>query len=261
MRRFVIQRAWPFLFLVLTYMFGGTKAIAAPVDSLLAEANRHYINLEYQEAETLYLAAIDEGYGFAELYYNLGNACYKLNQLARSILYYEKARELAPFDEDIRDNLLMANAMIVDEVEAIPDFFLKRWWRFLVDLMLPDAWAVISLFLFGSALFFVFMFMTVSRGRKFRKQYLVAGILLIMLAVLGYLSSISRKRSIAANRYAIIMDPSVTIKSSPDELGTNVFVLHEGTRVEILERLEEWREIKIANGSKGWIVESSIGEI
>jgi tetratricopeptide (TPR) repeat protein len=261
LKPFVFQRALPFILFVLTGLSVKGQSIVTPVDSLVAEANRRYMNLEYQEAAMLYLAAVDEGYASSGLYYNLGNACYKLNRLAQAILYYEKARELAPFDEDIRDNLQMANALIVDRVEVIPDFFLKRWWHLLTGLLMPDVWAAISLLLFVSTLFIVFKFITAQAMSRYRKAYLVIGVALFLLTGFGYVSGISREKAITGNRYAIIMDPSATIRSSPDELGTSVFVLHEGTKVEILERLDEWREIKIANGSKGWIVKNAIGEI
>lgn len=261
MNPYVIRKALPSILLLLALISVEGQVLVTPVDTLVAEANQYYMNLEYQEAAKLYQDVVDEGYASSGLYYNLGNAYYKLNQLARAILYYEKARELAPFDEDIRNNLQMANALILDKVEVIPEFFLKRWWRVFTGLMPPGAWAGISLLLVISGFFFVFMFITASSKKRFRKQYLAIGTLLFLFAAFGYFSGISRKRSITANRYAIIMNPSVTIKSSPDELGTSVFVLHEGTKVEILERLDAWTEIKIANGSEGWVVQSAIMEI
>jgi len=261
MKRNSIRHVLVFVLMVLTGIAVQGQNLSLPVDSLIAEANGQYLNQAYQEAASLYMDALDEGYESPGLYYNLGNACYKTGQLAQAILYYEKARELAPFDEDIRNNLQMANAKIVDKVEVIPEFFLKRWWHFLTSLMQPDAWAVISLLLFVITLFCIYLFITSSGTSRFRKQTLVLGIVLFLLAGTGYLAGISRKTSISGNRYAIIMDPSVTVKGSPDALGTNVFVLHEGTRVEILDKLDDWREIMIANGSKGWVMKGVIGEI
>lgn len=248
----------PILLLFASFLNVGA---ATPVDSLISEANRHYANLEFDQAASLYQSVVDAGYESAGLYYNLGNAYYKMNQLAQAILFYEKALELSPYDEDIRDNLEIANMLIVDQVENIPVFFLKRWWRFAVNLFSPNRWAMISLSLFVLALLF---FLLHAWGVKTfsRKRYLLTvGVIALLISILLYVFSISRKQDIIQNNHAIVMDLSVAVKSSPDELGTSVFMLHEGTRVKILDSLENWREIKIANGNKGWILKNSIGTI
>ncbi len=248
--------------IVMALLLAGMMNInATPADSIISEANRHYYNLEFDKAAALYQSVVDKGYASAELFYNLGNAYYKQDQLAEAILFYEKALELTPFDKDIRDNLEMANMLTVDKVESIPEFFLKRWWRLMINLFSPDVWAISSMLLFILALLLLFLYVTGVKPAAGKMKWLTSGLVLVFFSVLVYVCSISRKNLIVQNDHAVIMDLSVAVKSSPDELGTDVFMLHEGTKVEILDSLEDWREIKIANGSKGWVLKESVGEI
>jgi tetratricopeptide (TPR) repeat protein len=121
-------------------------------DSLVSEGNRHYMDREYDLAVKCYSKVIEMGYESGELYYNLGNAYYKQENLPWAILNYEKALLLKPGNEDIRQNLALANARIVDKIDSIPDFFLHRWVNYFQGLFSPDGWAIISLILFMLAL-------------------------------------------------------------------------------------------------------------
>lgn len=259
--KYYLKLSIPFMIIFLLPGISSGKLFATPVDSIVSEANRHYMNREYAQAAILYQSVVDSGYEAPELYYNLGNAHYKLNQLAEAILFYEKAKKLAPYDEDIRKNLEMANMLIIDQVESIPEFFLNRWWRSVVNLFTPNVWAITSLVLFTLSLVcFFFYAIAVPQSRK-RKFLLSSGLFVFLFSVSIYFLSLSRKNSIVNNQGAIVLDLSVTVKSSPDEQSTNVFVLHEGTRVSVLDSLENWREIIIANGNSGWVIKNSIGEI
>lgn len=249
------------LTVMVLFLAGMINIIATPADSIISEANRHYYNLEFDKAAALYKSVVDEGYSSAGLFYNLGNAYYKQDQLAEAILFYEKALKLSPFDKDIRDNLEMANMLTVDKVEGIPEFFLKRWWIQMVNLFSPNVWAISSLLLFVLSLLFFLLYIIRTKPAGGKMRWLTSGLVLVFFSVLVYVCSISRRNNIVQNDHAVIMDLSVTVKSSPDELGTDAFMLHEGTKVEILDSLENWREIKIANGSKGWVLKESVGEI
>ncbi|MBN2481640.1 MAG: tetratricopeptide repeat protein [Bacteroidales bacterium] len=256
------KKQWYIIFLTAILILARPAMInASPVDSLISKANQHYINLEFDQAAAIYRSVVDAGYESGELYYNLGNAYYKLNRLSGAILYYEKALELSPYDEDIRNNLEMANMLIVDQVETIPVFFLSRWWRLIVNLFSPDVWAVFSILLFLISLVLFFWRTLVLNSARTGKYLLPFGLMALFLSGLLYVFSISRKNYIVQNDKAVVMDLSVDVKSSPDEMGTSVFVLHEGTKVEIMDSLQNWREIKLANGNRGWVLKNSIGEI
>ncbi len=119
--------------------------VPARADSLVLEGNRHYMNREYEKAVDCYTQVLNMGYSAPSLYFNLGNAFYKQNNFPKAILYYEKARILDPTDEDIRQNLAIANSRIMDKIENIPEFFLKRWLNGISVLLSPDQWALVSL--------------------------------------------------------------------------------------------------------------------
>jgi hypothetical protein len=175
-------------------------------------------------------------------------------------LYYEKARILDPGDEDIRQNLSIANSRIVDKIENIPSFFLKRWISALAGFFSPDQWALLCLLLFSLSLGALFIYI-VSRKTGIKKLGFTTGILLLAFSLTGILLMRNRKYVIQHSRGAIIMTPVVNVKSSPDQQGTNVFVLHEGTRVTMMDSVQQWKEVKIPDGNKGWVPDSVLAGI
>ncbi len=249
---------------LLLISFTGVSAwsaeIPARADSLVLEGNRHYMNREYDRAVDCYTRVLDMGYSASSLYFNLGNAFYKQNNFPKAILYYEKARILDPTDEDIRQNLAIANSKIVDKIENMPEFFLKRWFNGLSVFLSPDQWALASLVIFALSLvsFFIYMF-TNNFGLK--KIGFIAGVLLVSLSLTGILFMHKRKQLIRHGNGAIIMAPVVNVKSSPDEQGTSVFVLHEGTRVVLIDSVQQWKEVRIPDGNKGWIEDRDLARI
>ncbi len=233
---------------------------ATDADSLVIAGNRYYMQKDYEKAAACYIKVVNMGYGAADLYFNLGNAWFKLNNFPKAILYYEKARLLNPADDDIRQNLMIANTRIVDKIDAIPDFFLKRWLNQLTGFFIPDQWAVISLCLFALSLAAFFVYMT---GRKYlvRKSGFIAGVITLAFSVSGILLMQNRKGIINNSHGAIVMSPSVTVKSSPDLQGTSVFVLHEGTKVTVTDSLQQWKEVRIPDGNIGWLQSSDLADI
>jgi tetratricopeptide (TPR) repeat protein len=248
-----------FSILILALIPAGMKAVPV-TDSLFARGNDYYMQRQYSMAEQCYTRIVHLGYESGELYFNLGNALYKQDKIAAAILYYEKALLLNPGDEDINENLALANARIVDKINAIPEFFVTRWVNSLRGLFSPDTWAVISLamFLIGLAGLLIYY---VSSSNGLRKVSVNAGFVLLGLALLSLVLMITRIRDIQRHDNAIIMSSSVTARSSPDEQSTNVFVLHEGTKVSITDSVQNWKEIRIADGNTGWIPGEALEEI
>jgi hypothetical protein len=148
----------------------------------------------------------------------------------------------------------------MDKIETIPEFFLKRWLNGISVFLSPDQWALVSLVVFclSLAAFFLYMF-TNSFG--FKKLGFIAGVILVALSFSGILFMQKRKQLIRNSNGAIIMAPVVNVKSSPDEQGTSVFVLHEGTRVVLLDSVQQWKEVKIPDGNKGWIKDRDLAKI
>ena len=229
---------------------------AIDADSLVQAGNRYYVSNDYQKAADTYQLVIDSGFVAPELYFNLGNAYYKMNNYALAILNYERALLLAPANKDIRFNLELANAHVVDKIDIIPEFFLKRWIRDLIRVATSNTWAILSISAF--VLFLILLITYLFSAKRFIKQSsFFLFILSFMLSVICFVFSAQRMRMLEERQSAIIIAPSVTAKSSPNEYGTNLFILHEGTKVEVLDGVDLWNEIKISNGNKGWIQKSA----
>jgi tetratricopeptide (TPR) repeat protein len=242
-----------------SFTAGGTE-VPARADSLVMAGNQHYMDRQYENAIDCYTRVIEMGYSASSLYFNLGNAWYKMNNFPKAILYYEKARLLDPVDEDIRLNLAIANSRIVDKIENMPEFFLKRWFNGLAVLLSPDQWALISLLVFTLSLsaFFMYMF---SKSYMLKKFAFIVGVILVVFSLTGIFFMQKRKQLIRHSHGAIVIAPVVNVKSSPDEQGTSVFVLHEGTRVVLMDSVQQWKEVKIPDGNKGWIQDRDLAKI
>lgn len=229
-------------------------------DDIFAKANAAYKNAQYDTAVKLYKQIILNGYESAELYFNLGNTYYKDKDIANAILYFERAKKLNPGDNDINFNLQLAQTMIVDKINVLPEFFLKRWWREFSELFSSDQWAIISVSTFLTFLvsFFVYLF---SNQVWARKSFFWLGVVLLVCSVVSFSNSY-RLYDVAHNHSgAIVMSPSVTLKSSPDDAGNDLFVIHEGTKVWITDEVADWQEIRIADGNKGWLKKADIEKI
>ncbi len=226
-------------------------------DSLMKSANEAYGNKKYQKAIEQYEQLLNEGYESAVLYYNLGNAYYKTANLPGAILNYERAKKIAPRDEDIQYNLDMANAMVVDKIEKIPDFFLRRWFKAAIQWLSTNTWAWISAvsFLFVLLLAALFLFTDVF---WLKKTAFVLAILFFILSGWSFYASYKQKQKMEAVSAAVVFEPSVTVVSSPSEGGTELFVLHEGTKVLVETIRDDWYEIKLQDGSKGWLPKASV---
>ncbi|MBI9052914.1 MAG: tetratricopeptide repeat protein [Bacteroidales bacterium] len=233
---------------------------AQETDNLLEKANSLFIDGKYQEASETYENILKLGYESSDLYYNLGNAYYKQNVISQSILNYEKALLLAPNDDDIKYNLELCNRLVIDQIETLPVFFITGWIRNLRNLFSSDLWAAISIVLFTLALTFI-SFYFYSKGISFKKLSFWLGFVLAVFSSISFVFSNQQKNTIISGKTAIVLSPSVTVKSSPDASGTDLFVIHEGTKVSIDDNISEWSEIKLSDGSKGWIKLEDLGII
>jgi tetratricopeptide (TPR) repeat protein len=233
---------------------------ASNLDSLVIKANNAYNHGLYDSALATYQKVIDFGYESGELYYNMGNAYYKNNDVASAILYYEKAKKIMPNDESIDYNLNIANSMIVDKIENVPDLFYKNWWNFFYNAMGANAWAIFALISTSLLVIAIGLFI-VSRSRQNRKlSFYIALLFLIITTMSSTLAYQKYHFSIEQNE-GIVFIPSITVKSSPTQNAVDLFVIHEGTKVKIIDKIDNWIEIKINDGSKGWLPQNSIKEI
>ncbi len=234
--------------------------IATNNTQLWEKANAFYTTEEYQKAIGAYLQIINSGEESAKLYFNLGNAYYKIGDMNNAILNYERAKLLAPNDEDIAFNLSMANQYVVTSIEELPKPFFQRWKQSVVNLYPADTWSFISItaFILFLVLLGLFIF---SKIISIRRISFWIGILAIVFSGFTYSFAAHQKKKIDIRDHAIVFCPRVTVKSSPSESGTDLFLIYEGLKVQITDSLSTWKEIKLADGNEGWLPDSCIVKI
>ena len=233
-------------FLGLLMSVSATAQTKQQADSLYAKEN-------YKAAVTIYQKLVDKGGVAPELYYNMGNCYYKLDEIAKSILNYERAQLLDPSDGDIKTNLALARGKTADKVTPPSQMFFISWWKELTNMMKISDWMLVAFttFVLMLAGILVYAFMTTVRYRKIGAY---GAMICLVVSIVANLSALSQYLTIIHRDYAIVMAPAVTVKSSPSGSSTDLFVIHEGTKVEILDStMKEWREVKLEEGKVGWI--------
>ncbi|MGE0567532.1 MAG: tetratricopeptide repeat protein [Bacteroidia bacterium] len=229
-------------------------------DSLLEKAANYYDNKNYKEAIRVYESFIEKGQNSYELYFNLGNCYFRDNQLGYAIYNYERARKLNPNDQDVRINLGIASAKTIDKIDAKENFFISAVKSNLVNAFSVDSWAwlsIVSIFLL--CLFFYSFY--AGKSYIVRRVSLIFSILFFAIAVIVYLLGNSALNAKNENRFAIVLNPEVSIKNEPNQNGVLKFSLHEGTKVRVIESTNDWVLIKIDNGNEGWVQKKKVGII
>lgn len=224
------------------------------------EGNELYKKGMYSQAASKYQQVADSGFVSADLFYNLGNAYYKANDNKKAILYYEKAKLLSPRDKELNHNLALAQSKAVDKINNIPDLFFLEWIRNIRDQLAVDTWSAYSIgfFILGLCGLLLYFF-TIKINLK--KLGFWIGAASIFVSVITLLFASSAYNSQIKQRTAIIFVKGVTVKSTPAETGTNLFILHEGTKVKIIDKVDNWQKIKIPDGNQGWVKESDLAKI
>ena len=229
----------------------------AQVNEWFKEANDAYNEGDFEQALVLYGNIEDSGMESAELYYNMGNTYYKMKKYPMSILYYEKALKLDPGDEDIRTNLEIANLAVVDKINVLPQSFIARWWNGAKSKLSADGWAWVSVGAFALLLLCLFAFL-MARRTGLRKVGFFAGLLMLLCLAFSVVFAIGNYTDQRSQDEAIVMTSTVNVKSSPSDISVDLFVLHEGAKVRILDSTKGWNKIRIADGSVGWLPAESM---
>jgi len=244
----------------LFFIFLFSFAKADENNLVLDSANTAYSAGDFIKAEKLYENILNKGLEAPEIYFNLGNAYYKTNNLAFAILNYERAIKLNPDDENFIFNLKLANQKTEDKIEAAPKLFLLQWKNGLVDLMNEKAWSELCILLIIVSLVLFALFITMQK--KSLKQFgFFGGTTLTIFSIATFFIAEHKYNTTKNSSEAIIISPAITVTGSPNEKGTKLFILHEGTKVNITQEDVNWAEIKIANGNTGWIKISEVKKI
>ncbi|MCK0188633.1 tetratricopeptide repeat protein [Arenibacter sp. F20364] len=226
-------------------------------EQLFEEATALYNEGEYAKAADNYLKILENGEHSSELYFNLGNTYYKLNNIAPSIYYYEKALLLKPNDQDIRDNLSYAQNMTLDAIEPLPQTTISRLYNKLTSYLSFDQWAYVAvgfmmLFVCCYIAFYYFRFSTQKRIA------FISSLVFLLFTVLAVLLAYLEFSEFESDQPAIVFSEEVVIKSEPNNRSQSVFTLHAGAKVNVLEQLNDWKKIRILDGTTGWIPSEDI---
>ncbi len=231
-----------------------TESVSIPdnADELWAMANNAYINGNFSKAIKYYEAIEAQGLQSLPLYYNIANGYFKLGDTAKSLLYYYRALKIDPSDVDTKHNIEVVELQTKDKIEPIPMFILTEWNRAISGLLSIVWWSVVSIIAWCGVLVFFLVFI-LARQMYLRKWgfYGVVLSLVVMFISTGY--AISESSEVVNNNDAIVMSQSISVKSSPSSASTDLFILHAGTKVEVLTTLEGWSSIVIADGRQGWV--------
>lgn len=239
-------------------LFVFASILAYGQETSKAQADSAYINNDYANAVYLYEDILANQGESADIYYNLGNSYYKMDNIAKAILNYEKALMLNPGNGDIRFNLELAQSKTVDKVTPMSEVFLVTWMKSLTNTMSEQGWSKLAiasfiLTLLGLVLYFF------SKKIAMKKIGFISALCLMLVCILANVFASSQKSKAQSHSSAIIMEPSVTVKSTPNEGGTELFILHEGRKVMIKDNtMREWKEIQLEDGNAGWVPASVI---
>lgn len=233
------------------------KAQTVDTDTLWERAGTLYTAGDYNGALMVYDSISSAGWASAKLFYNMGNAYFKSGKIGEAILYYNKAQKLAPADDDVAYNLAYANSFVKDKIEVVPEFFLKEWLSKVSNLMSSDSWAIFSLVALALTLTFGLVYLLGAKRRVRKVGFVVALVGAVVTIATGGFAAAERRDVLDCSE-AVVVSSAAAVKSSPDRTSKDIFILHEGTKVKVLDTYGAWNEIRIADGNEGWISSSAI---
>ncbi len=247
-----------FLYFVFMILCTSTALFAqSQAEKMLEKGNEYYQNNKYEKAADTYRKIISSGYQGTSLYYNLGNTYYREGKLGLSILYYEKALKLSPGDEDVLHNLKMANAKTMDKIETLPKFFLFQWWESLLALFTLSGWTYLAYIFYVILLVFLAFYFLLRKPKYQRYSFFAALISGALLAVTVVLLVVNLNRAVNI-KYGIVVEPSVTVHLAPDNKSSDAFVIHEGLKVRLEDKVDNWVKIRLHDGKIGWMQNKSL---
>lgn len=232
----------------------------ADSNSIMQTANEYYKNNRYQLAIEEYNKLLLDGFAGTSLYYNLGNAHYRLGKVGYAILYYEKALKLSPNDEEVKHNLALAKLNLKDKVDTLPPFFIFNLWEGILAAFSVTGWTIIVYIIFILVLI-VFVVYFFSRSVTEQRISFFTGIGLTVILLLTISLLIVKMNKEFNTKDGVIIETSVIVKSSPDYSSKDSFQIHEGLKVRIEDNVDDWVKIRLDDGKIGWITEKSLGII
>ena len=246
------------ILIVLTViLLSGISFPFASEETTFQQGNEYYQQKQYDKAIETYDKLVQSGYEGASLYYNLGNAYYKAGKVGFAILYYEKALKLSPGDDDITHNLSLANLKIIDKVESLPEFFLFRWWEGLLSFFSSSGWTITTYIFYLVLIFSIGCYFFVMNPLR-QKIILISGVIaLFLFIVTAILLTVKLNRELNIKK-GIIVENTVNVKISPDSGSNDAFIVHEGLKVALEDKIDDWIKVRLQDGKIGWIPNNDV---
>ncbi len=246
------------IFLTLTII--SHSSFASDLSELMNKANNYYKSNQYQLAIDEYNKVVKQGYEGASLYYNLGNAHYRLGEIGYAILYYEKALKFSPSDEDIKHNLALARLNLKDKVDSLPPFFIFNIWEGLIAMFSVSGWTYVTYIFYILLLTSIIAYFFSKSSTQQRISFFSGVVLLVLLLFSVLLLNVKMNKEFKL-KSGIILQPEVTAKTSPDNSSKDGFTIHEGLKVKLEDSVDNWVKIRLDDGKVGWILNNSVGVI
>ncbi|MDA8758211.1 tetratricopeptide repeat protein [Flavobacteriaceae bacterium] len=245
------------MILFLVSFFHCFGALGQEKDITFDNANAAYNAGQFEKAVMLYKQILESGQHSAELYFNLGNSYYRLNQVGESIFYFEKAKQLEPTDEDINVNSAFAQNMAIDAVEVLPKSQVTQLKDNIIEFFSQEGWAYFIILL--AWLFVLFWGLYLWNKIPFIKRtFFVTSLILAFLLIGSLFIAVIKSANTSDTTYGILFNEKMEVWAEPNSRAEVLFLLHEGTKVQMLDQLQEWQKIRIANGSEGWIKNAKV---
>lgn len=245
-----------FLFLIIVFT---TFSLSAQND-VFSKANTLYSQGKYDEAISLYKELLKDDKHATAIYFNLGNSYYQKKEIAAAILSYERAKLLSPSNKEVQENLDFVNAQIYDKIKAKPQYFIIKWLRKLINRANSNTWAYIVCGLWIILFISLFLFIR-SRNINLRKTLFPLMLIVFLSSIFSLYATYAQYEHEKYNKYAIVLASSATAQSTPSINGTELFILHEGTKVKIIEKVGSWYNIQLADDRQGWLPTKDIERI
>lgn len=248
------------IWVILIVVMSMTASVKAQTNSAFDQGNEFYRSGDYRGAIEAWTTILDEGQHSGAVYFNLGNAHYKLNEIGPSIYFYEKALQLDPFNSDISNNLAYARNATVDAIEPLPTSVFTRWYHGVTDLFDYEGWALwVIAWIVGFSVFFLMYYF--GRSERLKRLFFVLAFSCLGMGIIALFLAYQVRAEQREDRPAIIFAESSEVLSEPTRNSDLSFVLHEGTKVQILSRDGDWVRVQIADGQDGWMRLSDLKEL
>ncbi len=241
-------------------MLAWQSVYANQVEDLMLKASDYYRNGDFDKAIESYENLRYEGYEGTVLYYNLANSYYRIGKIGYAILNYERALKLSPSDEDVKHNLAFANLSTVDRIQTLPRFFLFDIWEATLAFLTVNGWTYLVYF-FYLVLLLLIAYYFFAKTIFQQKIILFSGLGTLIILALSISLLVVKINREATEKNAVVVVQSVTVKTSPDINSTDTFIIHEGLKVKLEDRLDDWVKVRLADGKVGWVFAENTEEI